>query len=314
MDDWAGLASIVPKDCLSGSHSSGAATEELNAANARAAVVLTAFIVRKRCFHQAIDMETFLDRRGFLGLATGAVAGALVGPTPVFSAFAGKRVQAVAFDGFPIFDPRPVFALAEELFPGKGAGLSSAWRTRQFEYTWLRSVAGNYADFWQITEDALVFAARMLQLDLDPPTRARLMNAYLDLKTWPDVPHALKTLKAAGLRLGFLSNFTRRMLEAGIRSSGLEGVFEHLLSTDEVKQFKPAPRAYQMAVDAFGLKHEEIAFAAFAGWDAAGAKWFGFPTVWVNRLNSPPEQLSVTPDVTCHDLSGLVGFVTSQRR
>jgi len=139
------------------------------------------------------------------------------------------------------------------------------------------------------------------------------MNGYLSLKTWPDVPQALRSLKAAGIRLGFLSNFSRRMLEAGIRNSGLEGRFEHLLSTDEVRQFKPAPRAYQMAVDAFELKPEEILFAAFAGWDAAGAKWFGFPTVWVNRLNSPAEQLSVVPDVTCDDLAGLVTFATSRR-
>jgi 2-haloacid dehalogenase len=223
-------------------------------------------------------------------------------------------VEAIAFDAFPIFDPRPVLALTEELFPGKGAELSQAWRTRQFEYTWLRTVAGRYADFWQVTEDALTFAAETLRLDLSPDKRSRLMRSYLELKTWPDVPDALKALKAAGIRLAFLSNFSKRMLEAGIKSSGLEGVFEHLLSTDEVRQFKPAPRAYQMAVDAFGLKRESIVFAAFAGWDAAGAKWFGLPTVWVNRLNSPAEQLSVAPDVTYRDLSGLVTFATSQRR
>jgi len=233
---------------------------------------------------------------------------------PVSAASTSVRVEAIAFDAFPIFDPRPIFALGEEMFPGKGAELSQVWRTRQFEYTWLRTVGGRYADFWQVTEDALVFAAEALQLALAPSKRARLMNAYLELKTWPDVPDALKALKAPGIRLGFLSNFSHRMLAAGINNSGLEGVFEHLLSTDEVKQFKPAPRAYQMAVDAFGLKREAIIFAAFAGWDATGAKWFGFPTVWVNRLNAPPEQLLVTPEFMCNELSGLVSFVTSSRR
>jgi 2-haloacid dehalogenase len=186
--------------------------------------------------------------------------------------------------------------------------LGKAWRTRQFEYTWLRTVAGRYADFWQVTEDALVFAAKELGVDLDSERRAQLMNAYLELKTWPDVAPSLKSLKAAGLRVVFLSNFSRRMLEAGIRNSGLDGMFEQLLTTDEVKQFKPAPRAYQLAVDALGLKREAIAFAAFAGWDASGAKWFGFPTVWVNRLNAPTEELSVSPDLTCNDLSGLKNF------
>ena len=189
--------------------------------------------------------------------------------------------------------------------------MGKAWRTRQFEYTWLRTVAGRYADFWPVTENALVFAARDLKLELDSQRRARLMHSYLELKTWPDVPQALGSLKAAGIRLAFLSNFSRRMLEAGIGNSGLDGMFEQVLTTDDVQQFKPAPGAYQMAVDALGLKREAILFAAFAGWDAAGAKWFGFPTVWVNRLNSPTEELSLTPDVTCKDLSGLVAFATT---
>jgi 2-haloacid dehalogenase len=139
------------------------------------------------------------------------------------------------------------------------------------------------------------------------------MHAYLELKAWPDVPQALKSLKAAGIRLAFLSNFSRPMLEAGINNSGLDGIFEQLLTTDNIKQFKPAPGAYQMAVDALGLRREAIAFAAFAGWDASGAKWFGFPTVWVNRMNSTTEELSVLPDLTCSDLSSLVAFASSRR-
>lgn len=258
-------------------------------------------------------MKTTLARRQFLSLTVGAVAGALVESRAASAVATDLPVQAIAFDAFPIFDPRPIFALAEELFPGRGAELGKAWRTRQFEYTWLRTVAGRYADFWQVTEDALVFAARDLKLDLDSKSRARLMNAYLDLKAWPNVPQALKSLKAAGIRLAFLSNFSRRMLDAGIKNSGLDGLFDHVLSTDAVQQFKPAPRAYQMAVDALGLSREAILFAAFAGWDAAGAKWFGFPTAWVNRLNSPAEELSVTPDVTCKDLSDLVAFAAAHR-
>jgi 2-haloacid dehalogenase len=260
-------------------------------------------------------MKMGLDRRDFLALMAGAVAGTVTGPVPAARA-AGLpeiRLQAVAFDAFAIFDPRPIVGLAEELFPGNGSELSNVWRTRQFEYTWLRTVAARYADFWQVTEDALTFSARTLKLDLDQQKRARLMNAYLNLRPWPDAPQALESLRAAGLRLAFLSNFSRSMLEAGIKNSGLDGMFEHLLSTDAVKQFKPAPHAYQMAVDAFGLEREAILFAAFAGWDAAGAKWFGFPTVWVNRLNSPAEEVSMMPDLTCKDLSGLVMFVTSRR-
>ena len=257
-------------------------------------------------------MKTTLPRRQFLSLTAGAVSGVLLEGGAASAVATDVPVQAIAFDAFPIFDPRPIFALAEELFPGKGPELSKAWRTRQFEYTWLRTVAGRYADFWQVTKDALVFAARDLNLDLDSQRRAQLMNAYLGLKAWPDVPQALGSLKAAGIRLAFLSNFSRRMLDAGIKNSGLAGMFEQVLTTDEVKQFKPAPRAYQMAVDALGLKREAIAFAAFAGWDASGAKWFGFPTVWVNRTNSVTEELNVLPDLTCSNLSGLVAFANSR--
>jgi 2-haloacid dehalogenase len=258
-------------------------------------------------------MSTSLNRRAFLKLTAGALAGTLFHPAPLHAMEASAQVRAVAFDAFPIFDPRPIFALAEDLFPGKGAELGKAWRTRQFEYTWLRTLADRYTDFWQVTGDALNFAAGSLKLNLTAEKRERLMNAYLKLKPWPDVPDALKKLKASGIRLAFLSNFTRGMLEAGLRSAGLEHAFEHILSTDEVKQFKPAPRAYQMAVSAFGLRKEQITFAAFAGWDAAGAKWFGFPTVWVNRSGAPVEELAAAPDATCDDMAGLLAFVNTRR-
>lgn len=250
-----------------------------------------------------------LDRREFLAHAAGGVAASLC-LTPLVARSAGKpRVRAVAFDAFPIFDPRPVFGLAETLFPGRGAELSSAWRTRQFEYQWLRALSGRYADFWQTTDDALVFAAKLLQLELSPERREKLMQAYLELETWPDVPSALDALKGAGIRLSFLSNMTARMLKTGIRNAGLEGMFERVLSTDAIRTYKPDPRAYQMAVDAMKLAREEILFVAFAGWDAAGAKSFGFQTFWVNRLNAPEEELGIHPDGTGRDLTDLVKFV-----
>jgi 2-haloacid dehalogenase len=258
-------------------------------------------------------MGTGLNRRTFLGLTVGAAAAAIVRPPPLRAAEAFGQVRAVAFDAFPIFDPRPISALTDELFPGRGAEFRNVWRARQFEYTWLRTVAHQYANFWQVTGDALDFAAASLKLDLTPEKRERLMNAYLKLKPWPDVVDAIEKLKSSGLRLAFVSNFTREMLQAGLRNSGLDRAIEHVLSTDEVKQFKPAPRAYQMAVDAFGLRKEQIVFAAFAGWDAAGAKWFGFPTVWVNRMDAPIEALAAAPEVVCRDMSGLLAFVNTHR-
>ena len=221
------------------------------------------------------------------------------------------RFKAVAFDAFPIFDPRPVFALAEALFPGKGTELSNAWRTRQFEYQWLRALSGHYADFWQTTQEALQFAAELLQLELTPEKRSQLMQTYLGLKPWPEVPSALAALRSTGLPLVFLSNMTRAMLDDGIKASGLQGIFEHVLSTDQIRGYKPDPRAYQMAIDALGVQRDEIVFAPFAGWDAAGGKWFGYPTFWVNRLGLPAEELGVAPDAIGRDLNDLVRFVKS---
>lgn len=247
-----------------------------------------------------------VNRRDFVTLAAG---GAVAATAAVPADGSQARIKAVAFDGFPIIDPRPVFSRAEEIFPGRGPELSNAWRTRQFEYTWLRTLGGHYADFWQVTEESLIYAAKALGIDPSAGQRDRLMQSYLGLKAWPDVAPALKELKAAGIRMAFLSNFTDAMLDAAVKNSGLDGFFEPHLSTDRVKAFKPDPRAYQMGLDAFKLGKEEIAFAAFAGWDAAGAKWFGYPTFWVNRLNTPVEELSATPDGTGSGLGDLVKFV-----
>jgi 2-haloacid dehalogenase len=139
------------------------------------------------------------------------------------------------------------------------------------------------------------------------------MQAYLGLTTWPAVSAALSALQEAGIRLVFLSNMTAKMLEAGIKNAGLDGVFEHVLSTDQIRAYKPDPRVYQMAADAFQLTREDILFAAFAGWDAAGAKWFGYRTFWVNRLNLPGEELGVTPDAIGRDLTDVVRFVKAPR-
>jgi 2-haloacid dehalogenase len=160
-----------------------------------------------------------------------------------------------------------------------------------------------------VTQDALVFAANRIKVDLSPQQRDQLMSAYLQLKTWPDVAPALDALKRAGYRLAFLSNLTPRMLESCIASSGLHGMFEKVLSTDEAKTFKPDPRSYKLGVDALNLSREEILFVPFAGWDAAGATAFGYQTYWVNRLGMPAEELGEVADGTGSNLSDLVRYL-----
>lgn len=257
----------------------------------------------------AMPTASILTRRDFLRLSAGATLAATA--TSSRGANAGpSRYKAVVFDAFPIFDPRPVVKLAEEVFPGAGSALMTAWRSRQFEYQWLRTLGGQYVDFLRATEDSLVFAARQTGLELTPEKRATLMDAYRHLTVWPDAAENLQRLHDAGLRLGFLSNMTKAALETGLVNARLRHLFEHMLSTDELKTYKPAPAAYQMALDAFRLPRTEILFVAFAGWDAAGSKWFGYPTYWLNRAGSAVEELGATPDGTGPDLAALVKFAT----
>lgn len=259
-----------------------------------------------------------MTRRDFVAsTAASMLAGSLVAATttttpPLRAQTAAKvLIKAVAFDALAIFDPRPVSALAEQCFPGKGAGLIAEWRIRQFEYTWLRVITGRYADFWRVTQDALLFAARKLSLDLSPRQRDELMNAWLELKAWPDAPDALAALKKSGTQLALLSNFTPAMLEDCIRSAGLTGTFDHVLSTDQVKTYKPTPPAYQLGIDALRFARGQILFVAFAGWDAVGAKSFGYPTFWVNRLKLPAEELGEPADGMGSDLSTLAEFLAA---
>ncbi len=249
-----------------------------------------------------------LTRRRFLSLATGAAVAGAFNPVAAPRARAAARYRAVVFDAFPIFDPRPIAQMAEDLFPGAGATLMNAWRTRQFEYQWWRALSNRYVDFWQATEDSLVFAAKVAGLELTARARDELMGAYVSLSIWPDVPASLDALRAGGMRLGFLSNMTAKMLEDGLGRANLGAQFEHVLSTDPIRTYKPAAAAYQLALETFALPREAILFVPFAGWDVAGAKWFGYPTFWVNRLGSPAEELGVAPDGAGKDLQVLTAF------
>jgi 2-haloacid dehalogenase len=254
-------------------------------------------------------MNMPLNRRQLLKFMAGSTTASLLSTSMLTQAAEKPEIKAIAFDAFPIFDPRPIFMLVEKLFPGKGKELSSAWRTRQFQYQWLRALSGQYVDFWQATEEGLIFAVKQLKLEMSNEKREQLMNAYLNLKPWPDVVPALRSLKNTNIRLAFLSNMTPHMLNTNMHNSGLDEYFEYVISTDAAKTYKPDPRAYQLGVDTLKLKREEIAFAAFAGWDMAGAKWFGYPTFWVNRAGFTAEELGVMPDGTGKSLNQLVKYV-----
>lgn len=247
-----------------------------------------------------------LSRRHFLAVTTAAAA---VPPPAPAAPPSTAAIRAIAFDAFPIFDPRPIAAACERMFPERGAALTAAWRARQFDYQWLRATGNRYADFWRCTEDALAVACESVGLAASAAQRDELMQEWLRLDAWPDVPEALRELRARGLTLALLSNATPRILDAGLRRAGIEASFSHVISTDRQRTFKPHPDAYRLGTRTLRLRREEILFVAFAGWDVAGAKWFGYPTFWNNRANAPAERLDVTADGSGATLKDLVRFL-----
>lgn len=238
---------------------------------------------------------------GGLAVAAGAVALPARAQAAVQS-----NIRVIGFDGFVIFDPRPITALATHHFPEKGAALAAAWSSKLFGYSWLVTAAEHYQDFPTLADASLRYTSESLGLVLPPAVRRELLEAYERLEAWNDVKPALENLKSAGIRLVFLSNLSEPMLLSNMRHAGIAEYFDPPLSTDRVRRFKPAPAAYHMAMDAYGLPRENIGFAAFGGWDAAGATWFGYRTAWINRLGVVPEALDPKPLITCQGMEGVL--------
>jgi 2-haloacid dehalogenase len=200
--------------------------------------------------------------------------------------------QALIFDAYgTLYDVHSVIRLCDELWPGKGAALSQLWRTRQLEYTWQRSLMRRYVPFSLVTREALGYACEALKLALDEATEDALMQEYLKLAAYPDVPAALAGFP---VKKAILSNGSPDMLDPLVEHSGLK--FDAVLSVDEVKVFKPAPEVYQLAVDRLGVAKERIGFVSSNCWDALGAKSFGFQVFWINRTGAPVDRLGFAPD------------------
>ena len=217
-------------------------------------------------------------------------------------------VRALVFDAYgTLFDPFAVKARAEELFPGKGVALSQLWRSKQLEYSWLRTLMGRYENFWKITEDALLFACRTLNLACDEHRRGQLMQVYLTLPAFPDVKPALE--KLSGISLTILSNGTPEMLTPLVAANGMTHYFKNVFSVDALQMYKPRPEVYQLAVSTLGISKEAIGFISSNFWDIAGAASFGFQTFWLNRGSLAPDELGVTPSAVLLSLSELPGLL-----
>ena len=221
------------------------------------------------------------------------------------------RIRALAFDAYgTLFDVLSVTSLCEELFPGNGMALAGTWRAKQLQYSVLRSMMNRYKDFWQVTQDGLVYAAHSLTLDLTADKRGRLMDAYLTLAAFPDVRPGLQQLKARGLRLAVLSNGEPKMLQSAAKSAGIADLLDAIISVDEVKVFKPSPRVYELASSRLNIAKSDIGFVSSNNWDVNGAGSAGLTAFWIQRgAAEPPEELDYPAAHVVHTITDLPALV-----
>jgi len=218
-------------------------------------------------------------------------------------------IKACLFDAYgTLFDFAAAARGCRDVLGADADTLTALWRDKQLQYTWLRSLEGHYADFWQVTGDALDFALETLGIDR-PGLRDRLMTLYLTLATFPEVPATLRRLRQAGLRTAILSNGSRKMLDAAVTGNKLEALLDAVLSVDEVGVYKTHPKVYRLAVDRLGVPAAAIAFQSSNAWDAWAASAFGMRVVWCNRYGQRRERLPGNPDREIRTLAELPPLV-----
>jgi 2-haloacid dehalogenase len=209
-----------------------------------------------------------------------------------------QGVRAAVFDAYgTLFDVASASERAKAALGDRWQPLAELWRAKQLQYTWLRSLMGQHADFWRVTGDALDFAMESLGV------------SGVELGAYPDARPALEALRARGLRLAILSNGAPRMLDAAADSAGIAPLLDAVLSVEQVGIYKPSPAVYRLALDQLRLWPNEILFVSANGWDAAGAKAAGLRVAWCNRTGQPQERLGLTPDVTLRSLAELPALV-----
>jgi 2-haloacid dehalogenase len=211
-------------------------------------------------------------------------------------------IDALVFDAYgTLFDVHSVARRCESCWPGKGAALSALWRAKQLEYTWQRSLMQRYRPFSEVTREALAYACETLGLALGVAQMEALMGEYQMLSLYPDVEAALRRLSS--YKTAILTNGSPDMIEPLVKQSGLR--FDAVLSVDAVKIFKPAPQVYELASTQLSLPASHIGFVSSNGWDAMGAKSFGFTVYWINRAGAPVDRLGCRPDAILKSLGDL---------
>jgi 2-haloacid dehalogenase len=233
----------------------------------------------------------------------------------------GETPRAVLFDAYgTLFDVYSVGLLAEQLFPGHGQALGLLWRDKQIEYTRLVTTSNHgahYQPFWALTRAALVYALKRIvsptqTADTDfAPQIERLMNQYRHLSAFPEIKTVLGALKAQGIPTGILSNGDAAMLNLAVKSAGLDGLLDHVISVDPIRKYKTHPDAYALGEQATGLSAKQILFVSSNAWDALAATWYGYQTLWVNRYQLPFEELGTQATRSGESLRDILAFFPS---
>lgn len=220
------------------------------------------------------------------------------------------NIGACVFDAYgTLFDVAAAAAHCKDDLGDKMGPLAVMWRDKQLSYTWLRSLMGEYTNFWQITQDALDYSMAALKIAGGESLRRKLLDLYFKLDAYPEVPDVLSTLKKAGLKTAILSNGSPDMLQAAVNNAGIGALLDGIHSVQDLGIYKPHPSVYQMSVDRLNVAAPNIAFQSSNAWDAAGAATFGFKVVWVNRFGQPPERLPGKPVAEVQNLSALPGLL-----
>ncbi|WP_120495456.1 haloacid dehalogenase type II [Kiloniella sp. EL199] len=216
-----------------------------------------------------------------------------------------RDIRAFVFDAYgTLLDVYSATrSLSEELGPN-AQSISDLWRTKQLEYSWLRSLMEAHSDFWNVTSDALTYALKYHDIK-DQDLHARLMSLYLELTAYEDAISTLKKIKKHKHTTLVLSNGSQEMLDKSLESSGLQQFLDKTISIDDVGVYKPSPQVYKLATDYVRCHPEEILFVSANAWDVAGANHFGFRVAWINRFKRPPEILPGGPELIIDSLSEL---------
>lgn len=221
-------------------------------------------------------------------------------------------IQTVVFDAYgTLFDVYSVGALAEQLYPGQGAAISVLWRDKQIDYTRLITLSDPhgtkgsryYQSFWDITRNALLYTLERFQLDTQPEHISALMGQYAKLTPFAENMGVLQSLKERGITTAILSNGSPVMLETAVSSAGMTDLIDHVISVDPIRLFKTSPESYALVQTTIPCEKQDILFVSSNAWDALGATWFGFSTVWVNPQHLPFETIGPKPSYTGHDLT-----------